>query len=314
MATVLVNPAVLDDFELDLMSHDFRVWTVHTTTVFADAAAGRHADPPVADRLEQRPVERGGRTGPSSGSPSARAGWTATTRSRGRRTPRCGRSWPSTPTTSGTTSGWAACPGSGCRASRADPRRCPAGRRRRTWATPWLASASARSLPASPEWPFTQRQSISCRRGRVVQRAPQVGVLDRLLGRVLPAVALPAGDPAGDALAARTGCRCRAPRRTGRVSADSAWMAAVSSIRWLVVCGSPPNSSLACSPLDSQAPQPPGPGIALAGAVGVDHHGRPAGSAGGCGLAAVTCSTLPGAGTHKAHAAHLRMPTAQQRT
>jgi hypothetical protein len=38
MATVLVNPAVLDDFELDLMSHDFRVWTVHTTTVFPDAA------------------------------------------------------------------------------------------------------------------------------------------------------------------------------------------------------------------------------------------------------------------------------------
>lgn len=38
VATVLVDPAVLDDFELDLMSHDFRVWTVHTTTVFADAA------------------------------------------------------------------------------------------------------------------------------------------------------------------------------------------------------------------------------------------------------------------------------------
>ena len=37
MATVLVNPAVLDDFELDLMSQDFRVWTVHTTTTFADA-------------------------------------------------------------------------------------------------------------------------------------------------------------------------------------------------------------------------------------------------------------------------------------
>jgi hypothetical protein len=38
MATVLVNPAVLDDFELDLMSCDFRVWTVHTTTTFPDAA------------------------------------------------------------------------------------------------------------------------------------------------------------------------------------------------------------------------------------------------------------------------------------
>jgi hypothetical protein len=38
MATVLVDPMVLDDFELDLMSEDFRVWTVHTTTTFPDAA------------------------------------------------------------------------------------------------------------------------------------------------------------------------------------------------------------------------------------------------------------------------------------
>ena len=37
MATVLVNPAVLDDFELDLMSDDFRVWAVHTTPIFPDA-------------------------------------------------------------------------------------------------------------------------------------------------------------------------------------------------------------------------------------------------------------------------------------
>src|SRR5579875_1247205 len=29
VATVLVDPFVLDDFELDLMSHDFRVWAVH---------------------------------------------------------------------------------------------------------------------------------------------------------------------------------------------------------------------------------------------------------------------------------------------
>jgi hypothetical protein len=37
MATVLVNPAVLHDFELALMSLDFRVWTVHTVSTFADA-------------------------------------------------------------------------------------------------------------------------------------------------------------------------------------------------------------------------------------------------------------------------------------
>ncbi len=37
MATVLVNPRVLADFELDLMSHDFRVWAVHASSAFPDA-------------------------------------------------------------------------------------------------------------------------------------------------------------------------------------------------------------------------------------------------------------------------------------
>jgi hypothetical protein len=37
VATVLVDPAVLSDFELDLMSHDFRVWLVHTAPTFPDA-------------------------------------------------------------------------------------------------------------------------------------------------------------------------------------------------------------------------------------------------------------------------------------
>jgi hypothetical protein len=37
VATVLVDPAVLPDLELDLIAHDFRVWPVHTVTTFADA-------------------------------------------------------------------------------------------------------------------------------------------------------------------------------------------------------------------------------------------------------------------------------------
>ena len=37
MATVLVDPAVLDDFELDLMSCDFRVWNVRYVDTFRDA-------------------------------------------------------------------------------------------------------------------------------------------------------------------------------------------------------------------------------------------------------------------------------------
>jgi len=36
VATVLVDPAVLEDLELDLMSHDFRVWTVHNAPNFPD--------------------------------------------------------------------------------------------------------------------------------------------------------------------------------------------------------------------------------------------------------------------------------------
>lgn len=37
VATVLVDPAVLEDLELDLMSQDFRVWTVHNVPTFPDA-------------------------------------------------------------------------------------------------------------------------------------------------------------------------------------------------------------------------------------------------------------------------------------
>jgi hypothetical protein len=37
VATVLVDPALLAEFELDLMADDFRVWVVHTVPTFADA-------------------------------------------------------------------------------------------------------------------------------------------------------------------------------------------------------------------------------------------------------------------------------------
>jgi len=36
MATVLVDPAVLDILELELMAIDLRVWPVHTAPTFAD--------------------------------------------------------------------------------------------------------------------------------------------------------------------------------------------------------------------------------------------------------------------------------------
>jgi hypothetical protein len=37
VATVLVDPAVLGDLELDLMANDFRVWVVHTVPTVVDA-------------------------------------------------------------------------------------------------------------------------------------------------------------------------------------------------------------------------------------------------------------------------------------
>ena len=53
--------------------------------------------------------------------------------------------------------------------------------------------------------------------------------------------------------------------RTARepLSALSASMAAISSMRLLVVSGSPPCISLRCGPAISTAPQPPGPGFPL---------------------------------------------------
>ena len=50
-------------------------------------------------------------------------------------------------------------------------------------------------------------------------------------------------------------------------------MTAVSSIRLLVVCASPPKSSFSCSPDAQQRAPAAGAGIALAGPVGVDHDG-----------------------------------------
>ena len=51
---------------------------------------------------------------------------------------------------------------------------------------------------------------------------------------------------------------------TGRFKDSSAWMAAMSSMRLLVVApGSPPYCSFSCLSESSTAPQPPGPGVPL---------------------------------------------------
>ena len=56
----------------------------------------------------------------------------------------------------------------------------------------------------------------------------------------------------------------------GRLSASSAWITAISSMRLLVVPSSPPNSSFSVAPDLQQHAPAAGAGIALAGAVGVD--------------------------------------------
>src|SRR5438552_5217406 len=53
-------------------------------------------------------------------------------------------------------------------------------------------------------------------------------------------------------------CRCT---RHGRLSASRPLIAAISSMRLLVVSGSPPDSSRSVSPMRSNTPQPPGPGL-----------------------------------------------------
>ena len=105
-----------------------------------------------------------------------------------------------------------------------------------------------------------------------LELAPQVGVLHRLLVRGLPAVALPAVDPGLDAVLHVLRVGVEVDVATARFSDSSARITAVSSMRLLVVCASPPKSSFSCSPRSQQRAPAAGAGIALAGAVGVDRR------------------------------------------
>src|SRR5690606_2869392 len=48
-----------------------------------------------------------------------------------------------------------------------------------------------------------------------------------------------------------------------RLRARNAWITAISSMRLLVVSGSPPCSDFSCGPWRNSTPQPPGPGLPL---------------------------------------------------
>ena len=65
-------------------------------------------------------------------------------------------------------------------------------------------AASARSFSRWPLWPFTQLQWIWCGARGGVEALPQLDILHRLLVGGAPAVLLPAVDPLGDAVHARS--------------------------------------------------------------------------------------------------------------
>ena len=99
------------------------------------------------------------------------------------------------------------------------------------------------------------------RRGGLFELLPEFDILDRLFIGRAPAVLLPAREPGRDAAAQIGGIRIEIDSRKAAVKASSARIAAVSSMRLLVVAASPPESSLRCSPKVMTAPQPPGPGL-----------------------------------------------------
>src|SRR5690606_32144669 len=110
-----------------------------------------------------------------------------------------------------------------------------------------LASASTRSLPGSPEWPLTQRQSTWCGNAARCSRSHR----SRFFTAAPPEVFQPLrSQPAIHwVIPWRTYCEsvCRVTLHGSR-SASRAEIAAISSMRLLVVCGSPPTSSSSRSP------------------------------------------------------------------
>ena len=100
------------------------------------------------------------------------------------------------------------------------------------------------------------------RRGGVDQLLPQLGILDRLLVRRAPAVAPPVVDPAGDSVADVDAVGVELRPGTGASAPRAPWIAAISSMRLLVVSGSPPDElALLVAHAQQHAPSRPGPGL-----------------------------------------------------
>jgi len=152
--------------------------------------------------------------------------------------------------------------------SRSLPGLCLPGSAYWGWATPAAssmprrASASARSLPGSPACPFTHTQLTSCGRIASVSRRHRSSFLTGFLAAVFQPLRCQPWIHLVIPFSTYVLSVCRLTV-TGRVSASSAWMAAVSSIRLFVVSGSKPYISFSLPWQLITTPQPPGPGFPL---------------------------------------------------
>ena len=145
-----------------------------------------------------------------------------------------------------------------------DPRQRPAPRPQR----------SARSSSSTPTWPDTGSKRIVCAVRRLVQRLPQVLVRDRLLRGGLPAVALPALQPAmaeGPARGRRIGEAARPARPRAGAQAP---MTPISSMR-LWWCPARRRRARARARRGAGSRPTAGPGITRAGAVRPHRPRRP---------------------------------------
>src|SRR5690349_16336944 len=123
-------------------------------------------------------------------------------------------------------------------------------------AAPRLASASARSFPGLPSCPLTHRQSMRWRRAASSSARQRSTFLTACLSAVFQPLLFQLW--IHSVMPLRTyWLSVNSSTSLGPLSAVSASMTAVSSIRLFVVDDEPPCSSLRCLPLLNTTPHPP---------------------------------------------------------
>ena len=136
------------------------------------------------------------------------------------------------------------------------------------------ASASTRSFSGWPLWPFTQCHSTRCGAAASISSCHSSAFLTGFLSDVRQPLRcqlwIQLGDPVADVDA--VGVQLRPGRAASAPSAPRSRPSAPSGC-WSSAA-SPPDSSRSLPPMRRSAPQPPGPGIAAARAVGEDFDFR----------------------------------------